>query len=155
MKRLSTRFYKEFNEHRQSYGHAEYDVEDLITAAIPILKKYLGDDAETLLQIDLLTAINERIEARENDPLQGELFAHNAHTALGERRRIKRGRMTADHVLRRKLIIDRNHKVQNNAWAVETDWLNDTIAALRGAPATTVREDVLNEDGTVKILEPA
>lgn len=146
MRRRPTAFYKEFHEHRQSFGQSEYDVEDMIGGAVPILRKYLTDDDE--LERDILRAINDGIEENENNPLQGELFSHDAHTALGERRRIKRGRMTSDQALRRKLIVDDNQIRQTAAWATETKWLNTTIAALRSFPADTVREEVLNEDGT-------
>jgi len=151
--RLPTAFYREFHAHRDDYGKIEYDVEDLIEKAIPILEKHLGDDAGRALELELLKSINDNIEARENDPRQGEIFGHDGHVPLGKRRRIKRGRMTSDQCFRRKLIIDENHKHQNSAWAVETSWLNETMAALRGLPLETKREDVLNEDGTVKVLE--
>jgi hypothetical protein len=152
MRRRVAGFYREFHEYRQAFGATEYDVEDLIKGAVSILRRYLDEEDELL--IDALRTINDGIEARENDPLQGDLFAHEAHAALGERRRIKRGRMTSDQALRRKFVIDRNKADQDKAWAVETGWLNDTIVALRGYSPSTVREDVLDEDGTVKILEP-
>ena len=155
MRRRAASFYRELHDHRQQFGQIEYDVEELIRSAVPILKRYLAEEDE--LVIDALRAINDSIEARENDPLQGDLFAHEAHTALGERRRIKRGRMNSDQVFRRKLIIDANKTAQDRAWAVETKWLNATMETLRSYPPSTVREDVLNEDGTVKspVLEPA
>lgn len=152
MRRLPTGFYREFHELREGYGKTEYDVDKLLEEALPILQRHLGVDAGLILQRDALRAINEAIEARENDPLQGDFFAHNAHTPLGKRRRIRRGRMTHDQAFRRKLVIDDNHGRQNAAWAVETRWLNETMAALRDTP-NKVREDVLNEDGTVKVLE--
>lgn len=150
MKRLATGFYKEFHKHRDAFGQTEYDVEKLIESAIPLLEKHLGTDAGRQLEIDLLRAINEGIEARENDSRQGNLFSYDAHMPLGDRRRVKRGRANFDQLFRRKLIVDRNQEVQASAWAVETHWLNDRMAALREQPLTAVVEDLLNEDGSIK-----
>ena len=151
MRRLPSGFYRDLQALRDTFGRTEYDVEDLIKAALPVLDKHLKD-GEDALRRDLLRGIIERAEATENDPLQGDFFAHNAHCPLGERRRIKRGRMNLDQVRRRKRVIDTNHERQVHGWVIETRWCNVTEDALRPYPPETVREDVLTEDG--KLIPP-
>jgi hypothetical protein len=154
MKRLPNAFYDEFHAHRDQFGAAEYDVDDMLGAAVAMFKKHAGDDAGDQLILDALRGINDGIEEREaSDGRQLDFFSHDGHVALGEKRRIRRGRMTFDHLLRRKLVIDRNQMAQNQAWAVETSWLNDRMEAVRGRAGVAI-EDVLNEDGSIKSAEP-
>jgi hypothetical protein len=86
-------------------------------------------------------------ESKINTP-QGELFAYDAHVALGEGMRIKRGYMNLQQHWRRKIVIDRNKMAQDGAWADETAWLNDGIQALRSRDERKIRIEVLTEDGS-------
>jgi hypothetical protein len=92
------------------------------------------------------------IEKHENKKHvgQADLFSYDAHVALGDKMRIKRGCMNKGQHFRRKMIIDRNKISQDEAWADETRWLNDGLEALYSHSAKKERRAVLNEDGTVR-----
>jgi len=144
-------FYKAFDDHRDSYGETEYAERDMLLAFLPTLDKYLlGDDAEQVekIKLDLLAAVADRKPPpKKNDPRQGKFDFYNEHVALGDGKRIKRGFMNADQVMRRKIIIDANHTAQSESWIDETRLLNAALTEFKDKPPETVIKDVLNEDG--------
>ena len=146
--------YKAFDDHRSKYGEQEYCERDMLLAFLPTLDKYLaGDDDEqaTAIKLDLLGEIANR-KPPAADAGQGKFDFYVEHVALGDGMRIKRGFMTADQVLRRKVIIDTNYAAQAEAWIDETRLLNAALAEFRDKPPDTIVKDVLGEDG--KPLRP-
>ena len=154
--RLPRSFYAAFYKYREDWGDKEYDVDDMLKGALPLLEEHLAGDHGQVLKWAMLRQANDSIENTENkpDPEHEDLFSYDAHVPLGENRRVKRRRMDFQQHIRRKIVIDRNHASQNKSWDRETSWLNEGISALRAVPSDTTREMVLEEDGTVKAIEP-
>jgi hypothetical protein len=142
MMRLPSKFYKELQELRSKYGHQEYDRDELLPAAMALLIKY-DVDQEALLR-DEANMLLDRAEKAEDKAGEG-LFPYDAQTALGEKRRINRGRMALGQLYRRKIVIDTNLAGQQLSWGNETHWLNERIIALSDHPPGAVVEDVVPE----------
>ncbi len=143
MKKLSTSFYKKFHEIRDQYGNVEYGHEDMLPAVISLMRSD-GVDEDAVLR-DAAKAVLDSADRADDRAHQGFL-SFNAHIALGERRRIKRGSMNDAQVNRRKRLIDENAINQQKAWQVETHFLNSCIDALDGMPPETTVSDVLSEE---------
>ena len=101
MKRLKSTFYKELRELRDNLGNTEYDRSDIRGPAVVLLKQFitdpnaLWDDAAD----KILDGIEKAEDTTEDHP---DLFPYLAHVALGEGKRIRRGRMNLDQMRRRK-----------------------------------------------------
>jgi hypothetical protein len=134
---------------REEFGHTEYSREDILPEIEALFDRHNIGHAE--LRRDAAVQYLDSIERAEDKvPDHPDLFSHEKHLALGGGRRIKRGRVNLEQAARRKRVIDKNKTGQDRSWAAETEWLNDTVDALAGYSPETVREDVLNEDGTSK-----
>lgn len=133
-------FYKEIADIRSAYGNTEYDRDQILPAVIGLLRKHEVRDAD--LMRDAANAILDNAEKAEDEATPG-LFPYDAQVALGERRRIKRGRLNNEQLWRRKRVIDHNKKSQDRAWGNETDWLETAMDALKGHDASTTVQDVL------------
>jgi hypothetical protein len=144
-------FYVELHALRKKYGQHEYTRDEILPATKALMVKYVKEGAETFLN-DAARTLLDGIEAAEDrrDPNQPDLFHHDAQIALGEQRRICRGRMNLEQLNRRKVVLDANHARQNLSWAKETDWINTRSTGLQGMPLSTVIADIFNEDGTRK-----
>jgi|SRR5882672_174692 len=143
MRRLNRQFYAELEDVRDQFGRTEYERGQILPAVIGLLRSHLDDENE--LWRDAATGILDSVEKAEDaiDPRQEELFNLHAHIALGDGRRIKRGRMNTEQCRRRKRVIDNNKVAQDQSWARETGWLNTQIDKLEGRPLETVIEDVM------------
>jgi hypothetical protein len=146
MKRLPSEFYREIDALRSAMGESEYNRDQILPAVIGLIEKHRTDTKTHLLR-DAANAILDNIEAAEDKQRQPGLFAYDAQVALGDRQRIKRGRMDRDQHLRRKRVIDQNKIAQDQAWAEETNWINRGIDALEKLPTGTVREAAISEEG--------
>lgn len=143
MKRMSMAFYKDIDDLRSAYGETEYDRNQILPAVVGLLRKHAVNDAD--LMRDAANSILDNLEKAEDAGSQGGLFPYEAQVALGERHRIKRGRLNAEQLWRRKRIIDHNKRSQDMAWGKESGWIEDAMDALKGHdPSTTVR-DVIPE----------
>lgn len=140
MRRMNMTFYKEIADIRSAYGNTEYDRDQILPAVIGLLRRHEVRDAD--LMRDAANAILDNAEKAEDEATPG-LFPYDAQVALGERRRIKRGRLNNEQLWRRKRVIDHNKKSQDRAWGNETDWLETAMDALKGYDASTVVQDVL------------
>ncbi len=140
MKRLKHRFYQDLHAIRDKYGEVEYDRDEILPAAMALLRSELDDD-QALLR-DAANAILDSFDKSDDTATKG-IFPYLTHVALGEKKRIKRGAMEDGHLDRRKDLIDRNHESQNVAWAQETTWLRVAREALKDAPADTKIRDVI------------
>lgn len=143
MKRMRPAFYKAVADLRAAFGDTEYDRDQLLPGVIGLLREHGVHDAD--LMKDASNAILDNIEKHEDAASQGNLFPYEAQVALGERHRIKRGKLNTEQLWRRKRIIDHNKRSQDKAWGNESTWIEDAMDALQGHdPATTV-SDVLPE----------
>ena len=91
-------------------------------------------------QVASNSAVDTILDAIEKQD-DGDL-SHSAHVDLGGGRRIRRGRMNAEQMQRRKRLI-------GDSRPEELKWLERGIQALDGYPLDTVRETVLSEDDTL------
>lgn len=143
--RKTNAFYKDLHAVRSKWGEKEYARSDILPDVVQLFVKHKVDHDSLLWD-----AANETLNSVEkgedkNDDLGPGLFPYDAHVALGEGCRIKRGRMNVDQLTRRKRVIDDNKAKQDIAWQRETRWLNDRQDALDGHARDTVVEDVLPE----------
>lgn len=146
MKRRKYKFYKDLHEIRDRFGEKEYDRDDILPDAVALLKQDLeeGGDQE-LLYIDAMNSILDSMDKADDKAATG-FFPYLTHVALGDHKRIKRGKMIETQLRRRKRLIDDNQIAQNVAWAQETEWINAGLEALEGEPPETTVEDVLPEE---------
>ncbi len=134
-------FHEEFCRLRDRYGDTEYDRNDLVPEVAALLAKHV--DMDSMLENEAITVLKD---AEKADNKAGEgLFPHDAHVPLGERKLIKRGAMTFDTCLRRKRVIDANKAAQDNAWALETEWIGASMDQLRDRPMNTKVSDLVGE----------
>ena len=144
MRRMPSSFYKELAVLRDKFGETEYSRDQLLPAVMGLISKYLKDERDLLR--DAANGILDSVE-KSDDGDQPGLFPYEQHTSLGEKKRIKRGKMNISQHDRRKRVIDHNKTGQDRAWAAETAWLNEGVDQLKGKPETTTRDQVLSEDG--------
>jgi hypothetical protein len=146
MRRLPTKFYAELHQVRSQFGECEYDRDQTLPSVMDLLRKSSVNEGDLLR--DAANAILDNAE-KADDSATG-LFDFGVDVALGERRRIRRGRMNVEQCRRRKRLIDHNKVAQDQAWAKETDWLNTAMDHLDQRPLTTVVEDVMTPAGEAK-----
>lgn len=146
--RMNQAFYKAIDELRSKYGETEYDRDQIIPAVMGLLREHQVDDAD--LMRDAANAILDKIEKQEDASKQSDFFPYDKQVALGERHRIRRGRLNTEQLYRRKRVIDVNKMGQDRAWANETDWLGNALDALRGHDLSTTVQDVLPETPVVE-----
>lgn len=143
MRKMNSTFYHELADVRSQYGETEYHRDQIIPAVIGLLRKHAVKDAD--LMRDAANAILDNAEKAEDSDKQDGLFPYDAQIALGERRRIKRGRLNSEQLWRRKRVIDHNKRAQDRAWGDETGWIETAMEALHGHDLATVVQDVLPE----------
>jgi hypothetical protein len=151
MRRLATAFYADLKHLRDQYGEHEYHRDQILPSVIALLDKHMGD-AGNALKNDAANAILDNAEASEDSTDQADFFNYEAQTALGNKMRIKRKRMNREQLARRKRIIDHNKIAQDRSWAAESTWINQGLDALEGHSLDTVREDVIDENGRLKVF---
>jgi hypothetical protein len=146
MRRLPSDFYRRLDEIREVFGENEYSRDDIRPTVIELIRECVPPGDNDLYK----DAADEKLDAAEksDDNASTGFFPYLAHVALGEKKRIRRGRMNREQMMRRKRMLDEIKRAQDIGWANETNWLNTGIDALEGYPSTTVREDVLREDGS-------
>lgn len=145
MRRMTSRFYAELAEARAKFGLTEYNRNQILPAVMSLLVKHNVNESELLRD-----AANAMLDnAEKADDAQPGIFDFGVDVALGERNRIRRGRMNIEQVRRRKRLIDHNKVSQDVAWAQETGWLNTAADRLEGQTLSTVVEDVMQQQGTV------
>jgi hypothetical protein len=149
MRKLPHDFYTKLAKIRDQFGRAEYNRDQILPAVMGLILEYVEDKNEFLR--DAANAILNSQEAQEDKELTkgSGLFPYLAQVALGDKQRIQRGRMTLDQHYRFKRVIDRNKEAQDTAWASQNRWINAGVDVLKDQPPSTVREVVLNEDGTI------
>lgn len=146
--RKTLEFRRDLAELRSQWGENEYHRDEILPEVVALMSEH-GIRADALMRDAASHALNEAEKEEDRRQLdQPNLFPFDAQIALGEGRRIKRGRMTLEQHRRRGRIIDANKAAQDRAWAAENEWLHDGEDALWGYSLMTVREDVLNEDGS-------
>jgi hypothetical protein len=143
MKKLPNAFYKDLHDLRAKHGLQEYDRDVLLPATEELLRKY-EVNAASLLR-DAANAQLDNAEKADDRAAEG-LFPLDGQVALGERRRINRGRMGLGQLYRRKVVIDTNLSGQHHSWNNETRWINMMIAALADKALDVVVEDVAPEE---------
>jgi hypothetical protein len=151
--KLPSEFYKDVADLRSGYGLKEYHRDEIRPAVEVLIDKHLKDakrDAAAIMKSHLADSILDGMERQDDQAANGELFPHDAHVALGDKKRIRRGRMTVEHMERRKRVIDQNKIAQDRAWANETAWLMRGLKALDGHSPNTVLEEVIDERGAIK-----
>jgi hypothetical protein len=150
-RKFQHQFYVELHALRKKYGQKEYSRDEILPAVKALMVQFVKEGAETFLT-DAARTLLDGIEAAEDrrDPNQPDMFHHDAQIALGDQRRICRGRMNIEQLTRRKIVLDDNHARQNLGWAIETSWINARSTGLQGLPLSTVVEDIFNENGTRK-----
>lgn len=142
MRRRSRKFYSELQDLRDKYGEQVYSRDDILPAAMGLLRKHLKEEDELLK--DAAIAILDSADKSDDRASEG-LFPHSAHVHLGGKRRIKRGAMTFDTTMERKRVVDANKMAQDLAWSRETTWLNQIISELKDRPAGTRVRDLGSE----------
>jgi hypothetical protein len=146
MKRQQAEFYRKMHDLREEWGLREYSRKDLLPEVVRLLKEHAAseDDAWN----DVAKGILDHVEAAEDKRAGSDLFSYDAHVALGSTKRIRRGRMNLDQLMRRKRVIDNNKRSQDIAWADETNWIWDRHTKLEGRSSDTLVEDIMTEDGS-------
>ena len=142
MKRMPTDFYKELHALRDKYGESEYHRDEILPATMALISKHLKGEKELLR--DAANSILDSAE-KSDDNAGGGMFPQNAHIALGEKKRIKRGAMNLGQLNRRKRVIDHNKTAQDKSWSEETAWINACSDALEGMPPETRVSEVLQD----------
>lgn len=140
--RRGSSFWREAHELRDRFGEIEYETTDLLPGMMALLRRHLKDDDE-LLRSEALHII-DRLDRQDAGAHDG-FFPYDAHVALGEKKRIRRGAMTLDHLFRRKRVVDDNYSAQGEAWRKESDHLYKGMSALRDKPSDMKLENVLAE----------
>lgn len=123
---------------RDGFGDSEYSREDLLPKVVEVIRNSPVDVDQMYVArahslLDNFDASDDRVSAR-----QGDMFPLDAHVALGDNRRIRREKMTADHVMRRKKLIDDQFSDQQKAWQDETAHLNLILPELVSNPGWTI-----------------
>lgn len=130
---------------RSRFGEKEYGHQEILPAVEALLVQH-GIDT---LRDAAMQVLNEAERIEDQQQLdQPDMFNYEAHVALGEGRRVKRGCMIFDHLRRRGRVIDKNKAAQDRAWAKEKAWIDEREIALHGYAPTTKVKDVIAEDGT-------
>lgn len=150
--RKTSLFYKDLHALRNQYGETEYSREDILPATMALLERH-GCSREDLLRDAATTTLNsiESAEDRAGADGQGE-FDYGAHVALGNTKRIRRGFMNLECLMRRERLIDDNKAAQDRAWQREKAWNRRCIDALAGHTIETVVQDVLPAEVAEKAL---
>lgn len=148
-KRTSRELRRKLAKHRASFGASEYTRTELLPGALKIAKEDCNIDPDYLIRVMVNRVLDDMDTAddRSRDG-QSDIFDYGAHVALGAGHRIRRGRMTLDHIDRREKLIDATLAAHQAAWRIEKDWNAARKEALIRAPIGTVVEDVLHPDGT-------
>ena len=123
---------------RDAYGDREYSRDDIFGEVVKVIRSNPVDvdqmyAARAHSLLDNLDASDDRSLER-----QGDMFPGEAHVALGDNKRIKRKMMTADHVMRRKTLIDNQFAAHQDSWKKETAHLNDVLPDLVANPGKTI-----------------
>lgn len=123
---------------RDGFGDQEYSREDLLPKVVEVIKSNPIDVDQMYVArahslLDNFDSADDKISAK-----QGEMFPGDAHVALGDNRRIRRAKMTADHVMRRKTLIDKQFSAHQDAWKEESSHLNSVLPELVANPGWTI-----------------
>lgn len=123
---------------RDGYGDREYSREDILSAVVEVIRSNpLDVDQMYVARAHSLLDNFDSSDDRHSEN-QGEMFPSDAHVALGDNKRIRRERMTADHVMRRKSLIDKQFTAHQDAWKDETAHLNGILPELVANPGMTI-----------------
>jgi hypothetical protein len=134
MKRMKSAFYRDVDGLRAEFGKTEYHRDQLLPQVMVLLTKH-GVERDDLLR-EAANGILDHVEKAEDGATPG-LFDFDTQIALGEKKRIRRGYMNGEQIMRRKRIIDGNKMAQDEAWRDETLWLNEWGDKLVGFPGDT------------------
>jgi hypothetical protein len=139
MRRMRSAFYRDVDAVRSGVGTTEYHRDTILPTVMELLVTH-GVHQDELLR-EAANAILDHIEKSEDEQSPG-LFDYDSQIALGDKRRIRRGYMNSEQIMRRKRIIDNNKMAQDVAWRQETVWLNEKTDRLVGFPSDTRIIDV-------------
>jgi hypothetical protein len=95
MRKMPNAFYADLATVRDQFGRSEYDRDQILPAVMGLLRKHQVQDGDLLR--DAANGILDNAE-KADDKAGEVMFDFGAHVALGERKRIRRGRMNPEQV---------------------------------------------------------
>lgn len=145
-KRMPRSFYDAARKIRARFGEKPYSRDAILPSIVDLIREYPEEREQH--DIARAHAILDNIEKAEDTRAsrQGEMFGRDDHVAIGGGLRIKRGRMTREHLLLRERLIDGLHEAHNNSWSDEKRWLREAREALEGRALDATVSDIVSPE---------